>query len=137
MHPLHLQPAHDLAMSFQRAGFTVHAVQEPRLERVAQNQNCSYLAVKAASAFMYKPTDKWRITEPSDLLDKDKSMMDSTGKSGVQHWNGCRDGARSRCGHSPRDGAIASPSGPRSSAPRRQPCKKDCARAGTECRARR
>ena len=74
--PLHLQPAQDRGVSFQRAGFTVHAVQAPWPEKVAQKQNCSYLAAKTASAFMYGPTDEWRIPEPGDLLDKDKSMTE-------------------------------------------------------------
>ena len=43
---------------------------------MAQKQNCSYLAVKTASAFMYEPTDEWRIPEPGDLFDKDKSMTE-------------------------------------------------------------
>ena len=34
--PLHLQPAQDPGVSFQRAGFTVHAVQEPWPVKVAQ-----------------------------------------------------------------------------------------------------
>ena len=76
MDPLHLQPAQYLAVSFQRAGFTVHARQELLPERVAQKQNCSYLAVKAASAFVYKATDEWRIPEPGDLFDKNKSMTE-------------------------------------------------------------
>ena len=70
--PFHLQPAQDLGVSFQRAGFTL----APRPEKVAQKQNCSYLAVKTASAFMYGPTDEWRIPEPGDLFDKDKSMTE-------------------------------------------------------------
>ena len=74
--PLHLQPAQDPGVSFQRAGFTVHAVQAPWPEKVAQKQNCSYLAVKTASAFMYRPTDEWRIPKPGDLFDKDKSMTE-------------------------------------------------------------
>ena len=32
--------------------------------------------MKTASAFMYGPTDEWRIPEPSDLSDKDKSMTE-------------------------------------------------------------
>ena len=36
----------------------MHAVQEPCLQKVAQKQNCSYLAVKAASEFVYKPTNE-------------------------------------------------------------------------------
>ena len=63
--PLHLQPAQDLAVSFQQAGFTVHAGHEPWPERVAQKQSCSYLAVKAASASMYKATDEWKIPNPA------------------------------------------------------------------------
>ena len=74
--PLHLRPAQVLGVSFQRAGFTVHAVQAPWPEKVAQKQNCSYVAVKTASAFMYGPTDEWRIPEPGDLFDKDKWMTE-------------------------------------------------------------
>ena len=74
--PLHPQPAQDLAVSFRRAGFTVHAMQEPWPERVAQKHNCSCLAVKAASAFMYKPTDEWKVPEPGELFDKAKSMTE-------------------------------------------------------------
>ena len=74
--PLHSQPAQDLAVSFHRAGFTVHAVQDPWPERVAQKQNCSCMVVKAASAFTYKPTDEWKIPEPGDLFNKDKSMTE-------------------------------------------------------------
>ena len=33
--PLHQQPAQDLGVSFQRAGFTLHAVQAPWPEKVA------------------------------------------------------------------------------------------------------
>ena len=65
--PLQVQPAQDLGVSF-------HAVQAPWPEKVAQKQNRSYLAVKNASAFMYGPTDEWRIPEPGELFDKDKSM---------------------------------------------------------------
>ena len=39
-----------------------------------KEQSCSYLAVKAASAFMYKPTAEWKIPVPGNLFDKDKSM---------------------------------------------------------------
>ena len=74
--PLHLQPVQSLAVSFQRAGFIVHAVQEHWLEKMAPKQNCCYLAVRAASAFVYKPTDGWKISEPGDLFDKDKSMTE-------------------------------------------------------------
>ena len=74
--PLHLQPAHDVGVRFQQAGFTVHAVQEPLPEKVAQKRNCSYLALKTASAFMYMPTDEWKIPEPGDLFDKGKSMRE-------------------------------------------------------------
>ena len=74
--PLHLQPAQDQGVSFQRAGFTVHAVQEPWRKKVAQKQKCSYLAVKTASAFMYRPTDEWKIPEPGYVFDKDKSMTE-------------------------------------------------------------
>ena len=44
--------------------------------KAAQKQNCSYLAVKAANAFMYRPTDEWKIPEPGNLIDKGKSMSE-------------------------------------------------------------
>ena len=74
MDPLLMQPAQDLAVSFQRAGFILHSVQQPWPQKVAQKQNCSYLAVKAASSFVYKPTNDLKIPEPGDLFDKNKSM---------------------------------------------------------------
>ena len=43
---------------------------------MAHKQNCSYVAVKAASAFVYKPTNDWKIPEPGDLFDKDNSMTE-------------------------------------------------------------
>ena len=43
---------------------------------MAQKQKCSYLAVKTASAFMYRPTDEWKIPEPSYVFDKGKSMTE-------------------------------------------------------------
>ena len=69
LHLLHLQPAQVLALTFQRAGFILHSVQEPWLERVPLKQNCSYLAVKAASAFVYKPMD-------GDIFNKVKSITE-------------------------------------------------------------
>ena len=80
-------------MSFQRAGFIVLAVQEPCPERVAEKQKCSYVAVKPASAFLYKPTDEWRIPEPRDLFNKDKSMTEQHQEEqrstldGLQGWS--------------------------------------------------
>ena len=71
-----LQPARDLATSFQGEGFIVHSVQQPWPEKVAQRQNCSYLTVKAAGSFVYKPTNDWKIPEPRDLFDKNKSMTE-------------------------------------------------------------
>ena len=70
--PLHLQPAQDLRVRFQRGGFMVHAVKEPWPEKVANKHNCSYLGVKTASAFMYRPKDEWKIPKPGDLFDKGK-----------------------------------------------------------------
>ena len=43
---------------------------------MAQRQNCSYLAVKGASSFVYKPTNDWNIPEPGDLFDKNKSKTE-------------------------------------------------------------
>ena len=54
----------------------MHAVHAPWPKKLAQKQNCSYLAVKTASAFMYRPTDEWRIPEPGDLFNKDKWMTE-------------------------------------------------------------
>ena len=72
--PLLLQPAQDLASSFQGECFIVHSVQQPWPKKVAHRQNCWYLAVKAASSFVYKPTNDWNIPGPGDLFDKNKSM---------------------------------------------------------------
>ena len=44
---------------------------------MAQKQNCLYVAVKAASAFVYKPTNNWKIPEPGDLFDKDTTYHKS------------------------------------------------------------
>ena len=43
VHPLLLQPAQDLAVSFRREGFVVHSAEKPWPEKVAKKQNCSYL----------------------------------------------------------------------------------------------
>ena len=43
---------------------------------MAQRQKCSYLAVKAASSFVYKATNDSKIPEPGDLFDKNKSMTE-------------------------------------------------------------
>ena len=53
----------------------VHSVQQPWPQKVAQH-NCSYLAVKAASSFMYTPTNNWKVPEPGDLFEKNKSMTE-------------------------------------------------------------
>ena len=73
--PLHLQPAQDPAVTFQRAGFIVHAVQRPGGPG-GPKQNCSYLADKAAGALVTKPTNNWKIPEPGDFFDNDKSMTE-------------------------------------------------------------
>ena len=73
---LHLQPAHDLAVSLQRAGFILHAVHDPWPHKVAEKQRCSYLTVKGASALVYKPTNEWKIPKPDGLFDKDKSITE-------------------------------------------------------------
>ena len=83
-----IQPAQDLAVSFQRARFIVHAVHEPWPERVAQKHSCSHMAVKAASAFVYKPKDEWKIPESGYLFDKDKSMTEQhrEGQRSTLEW---------------------------------------------------
>ena len=43
---------------------------------MAPRQNCVYLAVKAATSFMYSPPDHWKIPEPGDLFDKNRSMTE-------------------------------------------------------------
>ena len=73
---LMLQPAQNVAVSFRREGFIVHFVEKTWTENVAQKQNCWYLAVKAASSFMYSPADDWKTPEPGDLFDKNNSMTE-------------------------------------------------------------
>ena len=89
------------------------------------------MAVKTANAFMYGPTDEWRIPEPGDLFYRDKSMTE-------QHWEEQRSmlewlqgWAEIKVQGTGKRRGRHVPSGPRSSAPRRPPCKKDCGRAGT------
>ena len=55
--PLLLQLAEDMAVGFQRAVFIVHFVEKGYTQKVVQRQQCSYLVVKAASSFIYSPTD--------------------------------------------------------------------------------
>ena len=74
--PLLLQPAQDMAVSFQRARFIVHSTQHPWPQKVAHKQKCSYLAVKAASALVYKPRNDCKIPKPGDPFDKHKSMTE-------------------------------------------------------------
>ena len=59
-----------------REGFIVHSVGTAWTQKVAQSQICAYLAVKVASSFMYSPPDDWKIPQPGDLLDKNKSMTE-------------------------------------------------------------
>ena len=74
--PLLLQQAQHLPVKFQRKGFIVHSVEKLWLEKVAQNKNCSYLAVKAAISFMYNRTDDRNIAELGDLFDQKTSMTE-------------------------------------------------------------
>ena len=69
-----LQPAQDFAVSSRREGFIVHSAEKAWTQKVAQRQYCSYLAVKAANSFMYSPANDWKIPEPGNLVDKNKSM---------------------------------------------------------------
>ena len=98
----------------------------------AQKRNCSYLAVKTASAFIYGPTDEWRIPEPGDLFDKDKSMTEQHREEQrftlewLQGWAEIKvQGTGNRRGRPvPKRPQIVSTA-------KRPPCKKDCGRAGT------
>ena len=72
--PLLQQPAQHLAVNLQRKGFISHSVEKLWMEKVAQNKNCSYLAVKAVSSFIYNRTDDQNIAELGDLFDQKTSM---------------------------------------------------------------
>ena len=54
----------------------MRSVEKVWTQKVAHRQNCSYLAVKAASSFMCSPADDCKMPERSDVFGKKKSTTE-------------------------------------------------------------